>query len=289
MDGGAKIVLRVTLITLAANILLAGLKTLFGLLFGNLPVIADAVHSFTDVATSVLVIVGVFISSPKPDKMHNYGHEKVESLIVLFFSVVLIGTGAFLIYQGITGIIAPKISRLNYYLLGVTIASILAKEAMFWYTRHFAKKINSQMLRADAWHHRSDSFSSVAVLAGLVVGIFTKTNIAENIAVIVVAVLIIKVAFDILVPAINQLLDKCASEQVVQEIRKITLQVGGVIAIDEIKTRLFGNTIYTDIEIAVDKNLTVIQSHNIAQKVHDTLESTETLHIKHCNVHVNPA
>lgn len=288
LDPTAKIVLKVTLITLMANIVLTGLKTAFGFMFGNLAVISDAIHSLTDVATSLLVILGVFISSPKRDKRYNYGHEKTESLIVLFFSLILISTGGFLIWQGFDGIINPVSSTVSVYLFGVTIFSILSKEAMFWYTRHYGKKVNSQMLKADAWHHRSDSFSSVAVLIGLITGIFTKNNLAENIAIFIVALLIIKVAFDILRPAISQLLEKSASEKTVKRIREITNGIDGVKSIDTLRNRVFGNKIYLEIEIGVDKNLTVEQSHNIAQTVHDVLETTEELSIKHCMVHVNP-
>lgn len=288
LNANSKIILKVTLITLIANIVLTVLKIVFGLIFGNLAVISDAIHSMTDVATSLLVIIGVFISSPKRDKKFNYGREKTESLIVLFFSVVLIGTGCFLFWKGIEGIINPVSSTVSFYLLGVTIVSIISKEGMFWYTRHYGKKVNSQMLIADAWHHRSDSLSSIAVLIGLVVGIFTKNNLAESIAILFVALLIIKVAFDILRPAINQLLEKSANEKTSNKIIEITNSIDGVKSIDTLRTRIFGNKIYVDIEISVDKNLTVEQSHDIAQTVHDVLEATEELSIKHCMVHVNP-
>jgi len=263
-------------------------KLALGLIFGNLSVLSDAIHSSSDLFTSFLIIGAVFLSSPERDKKYNYGREKVEPLVVLFLALIISGIGIFLGYEGIMGIISPKPATFNWYLVGVTILSIVVKEWMFHYEMHYAKKINSGILKADAWHSRSDSLSSIAVLIGLVTSTFLKTNIIESIAVIIVALFIIKVAFNIAKPAVNQLVDKSAGEHVSNRIKEIALQTAGVVSVDKLHTRMFGNSIYVDIEIAVDGNLTTIQSHDIAQEVHDTLENSSDLRIKHCLVHVNP-
>jgi len=288
-SASARIILKVSIITIVVNLLLVIIKIILGALFNNLAVISDAIHSGSDLLTSFLIIAAVFMSSPKRDKKHNYGHEKVEPLVTLFLALIIASVGVLLCWKGIEGIITPKTAELNFYLVGVTILSITIKEAMFWYEMYYAKKINSAMLRADAWHSRSDSLSSVAVLIGLISATFMKTNILESVAVIIVALFIFKVTFDIIKPAIDQLIDKAACEKTCDKIKEIASQIEGVDAIDCLRTRMFGNRIYVDIEIAVNGSLTVNESHAIAQSVHDTLEATKELYIKHCMVHVNPS
>jgi len=283
-----KIVLRVTIIGIIANIVLVALKLTFGLIYDNLSVMSDAVHSASDLITSLFVVVAVFISSPKRDTKHNYGHEKIEPLMVLFFALVLAGIGGLFLWQGIQGLINPRAGEFNLYLILVTIASIMVKETLFWYGIHHAKKIKSELLRADAWHSRSDSLASVAVLIGLVCSTFMRTNIVESIAVLVVSLFIIKVAFDIFRPSVNQLIDKAATQSDQDKIVEIASRVDGVKKVDSISTRIFGNAILVDLEIHVDEKLSVKQGHDIAHEVHDKLEADPDLRIKHCNVHVNP-
>lgn len=285
----ARTIIKVSVITIIVNLLLTVLKMIFGLIYGNLSVLSDALHSASDLVTSFLIIIIVFISSPKTDKKHNYGHEKIESLATLFIGVLLASLGVFLIWQGLLGIISPVNSEVNFYLIGVTVLSLVFKEGLFWYGMHYAKKLNSEILKADAWHSRSDSLSSVAVLIGLVATYFIGNNFVESIAVLIVALFIIKVAFDIFMTAANQLIDKAANDEIYNKIKEISLQVKGVKTVDSLKTRVFGSSIYVDIEIAVDGSLTVNESHEIAELVHDKLESLADLRIKHCNVHVNPA
>ena len=284
----ARIILRVSIITIVANLILTTVKTLLGLMFGNLSVISDAVHSASDLFTSFLIIIAVFMSSPKRNRKYNYGREKVEPLVTLFLALILVAVAVILAWQGIEGIISPIESDLNFYLIGVTALSIIVKEAMFWYGIYYAKKLNSAMLKADAWHSRSDSLSSIAVLVGLISATFMRTNLLESIAVLVVSLMILKVAFEIFKPAVYQLIDKSAGDDTYNKIKEITSSIEGVISIDSIRTRMFGNKIYVDIEIGVEGSLTVDASHAIAQQVHDTLEATKELLIKHCMVHVNP-
>ena len=284
----AKIILRVSIVGIIANLVLVAAKFSLGLIFDNLSVLSDAAHSASDLITSAFVIVAVFISSPKKDKRHNYGHEKVEALMILFFALILAGVGGFLVWQGIAGIISPDTGEFNVYLISVTVISIAIKEGLFWYGMHYAKKIKSDILKADAWHSRSDSLASVAVLIGLVCSIFMRSNIMEKIAVLVVSLFIFKVAFDIFKSAVNQLIDGAACKKDQAKILNIASNVEGVIKVDQLNTRVFGNAILVDVEIHVDGNLTVTQGHDIAQTVEDQLENDPDLRIKHCNVHINP-
>ena len=284
----SRVIVKVSIVTIVVNLALVVAKAVLGLVFGNLSVISDAVHSGSDLFTSFLIIAAVFMSSPRRDKTHNYGHEKVEPLVTLFIALIIAAVGVMLGVEGIRGLAAPEPSELNAYLVGVTVLSIAVKEWMFWYEIRAARRINCEMLRADAWHSRSDSLSSVAVLVGLVSAAFVATNILESVAVIVVALFIFKVAFDIMRRAINQLIDKAADDQTCARIRELAAAVPGVRDVDTLRTRVFGNMIFVDLEIAVKGSLTVEQSHAIAQSVHDTLEAAAGLHIKHCMVHVNP-
>jgi len=288
-DKAKKIMLRVAIVVAVANIVLTVLKLVLGIIFDNLSVISDAIHSAADLVTSLFIIVVVFMASPKRDKKHNYGHEKVEPLMVLLFSLVLFGVVALLIYKGIAGIMSPEESEVNIFLISVTIFSIVIKEVLFWYNIYYAKKINSDMLRASAWHSRADSLSSVAVLAGLIASVFLVTNLVESIAVLVVALLIAKIAFDIFRSAVKQLTDSAASDATVVEIKKTVLETTGVKSIENLKTRVFGKKIFVEIVIEVDKDLIVSQAHEISKTVHDTLEEKENLNIKHCTVSIVPS
>ena len=284
----SKIILRITATTITVNIFLMIAKMVLGIIFDSLSVVSDAIHTASDLFTSVLVVGAVFLSSPKRDEKHNYGREKVEALAILFFALVLVGVGGGLIWQGVEGIVSPKETSVNYYLIAVIALSLVAKETMFWFVRHYSRKIKSDILKAEAWHHRSDSLSSIAVLIGLVADAFVRTTIVESVAIIFVGVMIFKVAFDIVKPALGQLTDRAANEQVYSKIREIALAVQGVERIDCLRTRVFGSKIYVDVTIAVDGNLTTIQSHSIAQEVHDVLEGQSDLRIKHCVVQINP-
>ena len=281
-----KIILRIMIIGIIANVLLVIAKVVSGIIFDNIAVISDAVHSATDLITSIAIVAVVFVSSPKRDKKHNYGHEKIESLALLFFSLLIAVVGALLVWQGITGILAPTYSEFNWFLLGVTLSSIVAKEALFWYGIYYAKKLKSEILRADAWHSRSDSLSSLAVLIGLIFSIFISTDIAESIAVVLVSLLIFKVAFDILKPAIKQLTDTAASDDVCKNINDATLDVEGVLSVKGLLTRMFGNKIYVDITIEISGDLTASDAHKIMQNVHSCLEAKEEFNIKHCTVSI---
>ena len=158
---------------------------------------------------------------------------------------------------------------------------------MYWFTRAGAKKINSGALMADAWHHRSDALSSVGAFIGIF-GARLGFPILDPIASIVICLFIGKAAYDIFKDAIDKLVDKSCEPELVEEMREVILEQEGVLAIDDIRTRLFGAKTYVDIEIAADGNKTLIEAHNIAQKVHDVIEREFTM-VKHCMVHVNPS
>jgi len=284
---------KVSIVSMSLNALLVIGGFIIGGIFVNMSVISDAAHTFADIGVGALVLLAVIISKPTADKNHNYGHEKREPLILLFFALALMGLAGYLAYSGIVGIISPNVRQGGFnaewwLLAGIVIASLIVKEAMFWYQIYYAKKHKSQLLKANAWHSRSDSISSAGVLAGLITSVFIGNDLVESIAVLLVAVLIIWIAGKILYKAVGGLTDKAVDEKTYNELMEIIKKVEGVKSVDKLQTRQFGGAIFVDTEIAVDADLSVCQGHDIAETVHDTLEALSEPSVKHVLVHVNP-
>lgn len=281
---------RVSLISIIGNLILSVIKFLAGLFADSQAMISDAVHSASDVFSSIIVIIGVKIASKESDKEHPYGHERLECVAAYVLATILGITGIAIGYYAVLKIIGGNYNELEVpgvLALLAAILSIVVKEAMFWYTRYYARKINSGALMADAWHHRSDALSSVGALIGIG-GAMLGYPIMEPIASLVICVFICKAAYDIFKDAMDKMVDKACDEQFENELREFVLTQEGVLGIDVLNTRMFGNKIYVDLEISADGNRPLKETHEIAERVHDSLESEYPL-IKHIMVHVNPA
>ena len=281
---------KVSVITIAVNLVLSLFKLFAGIFARSSALISDAVHSASDVFSTFAVIAGVNIASRNSDKGHQYGHERIEDIFSIMLAVILFATGIGIGVSGIRAIIGGDYSHMavpGTLALVAAAVSIIVKEAMYHYTMHTAKKINSPALKADAWHHRSDAFSSIGSLAG-VIGAKMGIPVCDPIASVIICVFIIKAAWDIFYSAINEVIDRAADDETCAALRKEILSVDGVLGIDDLKTRLFGSKIYVDVEIAADGSQTLFEAHDIAQNVHDKLER-EFPKIKHCMVHINPS
>ena len=280
---------RVSAVSIAVNLILSVFKLFAGILASSGAMISDAVHSASDVFSTVIVIVGVAMSRKKSDADHQYGHERMECIASLLLAAVLALTGAGI---GINGI--KKITGGNYEALAVpgalalvaAVASIAVKEWMYWYTRAAAKKINSGALMADAWHHRSDALSSVGAFVGIF-GARMGYPVADAAASVVICLFIEKAAFDICRDAVDKMVDKSCPDELVGQMKDVVRKQQGVIEIDDIKTRLFGDKIYVDVEFSADGGKSLEESHDIAERVHAAIEK-EFPAVKHCMVHVNP-
>ena len=275
--------------TIILNIILSLFKLFAGIFGKSSAMISDAVHSASDVFSTVIVIIGIKISSKASDKDHQYGHERMECVAAIILSLILCITGAGIGYGGIKKIILGSYDHLSIpgiIALIAAIVSIIVKEVMYWYTRSGAKKINSAALMADAWHHRSDALSSIGSFLGIL-GARMGFPILDPLASVVICVFIIKVSIDIFLDSIDKMTDKACDDKFVKKIKDVIRNQKGVITIDQVKTRLFGNKVYIDIEIGADGNATLREAHDIAQKVHDTVEKSFPT-VKHCMVHVNP-
>lgn len=277
---------RTILITVIMNIFLSLIKLLAGFIGHSTSMISDGVHSLSDVISSIGVFIGLRISQKPADIDHPYGHEKFEAVLSKILAFILFLTGLSIGYSAIETILSSSYIIPKMMTIWAALLSIGVKEWMYHYTIRQAKKIESTALAADAWHHRSDSLSSIGALIGII-GARLGFPILDPLAALVITLIILKVAIEIFVEATNQVIDKAASPELVNEIIQQIQSVNGVLAIDSLKTRVHSNRIYVDLEISVEATLSLIEAHTIAEAVHYQLE--QNIHkIKHCTVHVNP-
>lgn len=284
-----KIALKVSKVSIVSNAVLTFVKLIIGILAHSTALISDAVHSASDVFSTIVVIIGVKLSAKESDADHQYGHERLESVAAIVLAIVLCVTGLFIGHNAIELLTSDKVHDIvspGGIALIAALVSIISKEAMFWYTRHYAVKIDSSVLMADAWHHRSDAFSSIGSLIGIA-GARMGFKICEPIASIVICMFILKAAYDIFCEAIRKLVDHACNQEIINEIVECALSVDGVIDTGEILTREFGNRIYVDLLIYADGDLTLRESDAIAERVHSSIEN-KIGKIKHIMVIVKP-
>lgn len=251
--------------------------------------VSDAVHSLSDVLSTLVVIVGIKLAARKSDADHSYGHERFEPVAAIVLSCMLMAVGILIGVSGISKIINYDSAAYSVPSAAAAVAaavSIIVKEIMFRYTKSAAKKINSDALMADAWHHRSDALSSIGSFIGII-GAMAGFPLLDPIAAVVICFFIIRAAYEIFREAADKLVDKACDEETENEMKKIIRETEGVISLDDIKTRLFGAKIYVDVEISAKKDLYLSEAHNIAQNVHDNIKQRFPL-VKDCMVHVNP-
>lgn len=285
-----KAIMRVSTISIAVNLALSVFKLIAGIIAGSGAMVSDAVHSASDVFSTVVVIIGIKLAAKESDKEHPYGHERLECVAAIILAVILLGTGLVIGYTGLLKIISSntvQIQAPGKLALIAAVVSIAVKEWMYHFTRRIAKKVNSGAMMADAWHHRSDALSSVGSFAG-VLGARLGFPVFDPAAGIIICCFIVKVSVDIFKDAASKMIDTSCSDETVDRLRDIVAQQDGVIRIDDIRTREFGNRMYVDVEIAADGNATLFEAHTIAEHVHNKIEETFPL-VKHIMVHVNPA
>lgn len=285
-----KIAMRVSRNSIFVNVFLAGAKLTAGVIGHSSAMVSDAVHSASDVFSTVVVMIGVKIANRESDENHPYGHERLESVASLLLAVLLAATGIGIGYQGIRTIISG--TEGNHIViptvlpLAAAVLSVLVKEGMYWYTIHAAVAVNSGALKADAWHHRSDALSSIGSFIGIL-GAKIGYPILDPIASVVICAFILKAAFDISRDAVGKMTDEACDDKMVVAVKGVVMRQQGVINLDDIKTRMFGNKAYVDIEISVDGDMNLREAHRIAERVHEQVEKNFPS-VKHCMVHVNP-
>lgn len=285
-----KVANKVSLITIAGNVMLSVVKLLAGIIAHSSAMISDAIHSASDVFSTFVVIIGIKLSSKKADREHPYGHERLECVAAIILAMVLFITGLGIGVDAFKNIVQGKYNDLQapgMLALVAAIVSIVSKEGMYWYTRFYAKKIDSSALMADAWHHRSDAFSSIGALIGIC-GARLGFPVMDSVASLVIFVFIVKAAYDIFKDALDKMVDHSCDEETEKQISECVMRNEQVLGIDLLQTRMFGNKIYVDIEIGLPSYYTLEQSHGIAEAVHQEIEHNFPK-VKHIMVHVNPA
>ena len=283
-----KIIRKLSRVGIFGNVLLAAFKLFAGIFGKSGAMVSDAVHSLSDVFATLVAYIGVLLSRQKEDTEHPYGHERLECVASLILGLILAGTGIGIGWAGIRKLFFERDSVEIPTMLPLiaAVVSIVVKESMFWYTMYYAKKMDSSAFKADAWHHRSDAISSVGSFIGIGLA---KLGLPfmDPVAGLIICALILKVAYDITRDALSKMLDTSCGEAFEQKISSFILQQPGVERIDLLHTRQFGNKTYVDLEIAVRRDISLVDAHAIAENVHGNIERNFP-NVKHVMIHVNP-
>lgn len=286
----AAVIRNLSLVSVVGNAILSGFKLFAGLVGNSGAMISDAIHSFSDVLTTLIAWIGVKVSKRAADNAHPYGHERLECVASLFLGLVLLATGIGVGKVGVENILSENYETLaipSTIALVAAIISIVGKEAMYWYTRYYAKLINSAAFMADAWHHRSDAFSSIGSLIGIG-GAMLGFPVLDSVASVVICLFIVKVAYDISKDALVKMLDTSCGEDYEKKLTEYIANQKDVMGVDMIRSRMFGNKVYIDLEISVDGTKSLREAHEVAERVHQDVER-QFPDIKHIMIHVNPA
>jgi cation diffusion facilitator family transporter len=284
---------NVTLIGSFINAILTIGKIIAGIVGNSSAMIADGIHSLSDFITDVIVIAFIKVSGKERDKNHQYGHGKFETFATMLISFALFMVGLGILISGSGKIIdslkGELIEKPGYIALYAALISIIFKEGLFWYTKIEGKRVNSQAMIANAWHHRSDALSSIGTALGISGAILLgeRWRILDPIAGVVVSLFILKVAWDIAKPSIDELLDSSLPETIEKEIEEIISGTKGVENFHNLRTRKIGEIISVEVHIKVDKDMTVELSHQIATEIEITIRKRfgERTHII---VHIEP-
>lgn len=289
-----KEIYKVTIVGALANVTLLIFKFVAGIISNSAAMIADAVHSLSDFITDVVVIVFVKISSKPQDKSHDYGHGKFETLATLIIGIALLFIGLMILYNGASATyrciwLGEELHRPGMIAFWAAIFSIILKEAVYQYTVFKGKKLNSQAVIANAWHHRSDAFSSIGTAVGIGGAIFLgdKWVVLDPIAAIVVSVFIINVSLKIIIKSINELLEKSLPDEIENEIIKVAESFDMVKDVHDLRTRRIGNNIAIEMHLLMDGNLSLQCTHNTTELIESELRKKYGEHT-HIAIHVEP-
>lgn len=285
-----EVIRKLSLVSVIGNMILSGFKMFAGITGNSGAMISDAIHSFSDVLTTLIAWIGVKVSKRDADSSHPYGHERMECVASLILGLVLMATGAGVGKVGVENILSGNYEMLAVpgpIALAAAVVSIAGKEAMYWYTRYYAKLIHSAAFLADAWHHRSDAFSSIGSLIGIG-GAMLGFPVMDSVASVVICIFIVKVAYDISKDALVKMLDTSCGEDYEKNLMEDILGQEDVLSVDMLRSRMFGNKVYIDLEISVDGDKSLWEAHEVAERVHRNVEQ-RFLDVKHIMIHVNPA
>jgi cation diffusion facilitator family transporter len=278
---------RIVVAGVIVNLCLTIIKVAGGLIGHSQALVADGVHSLSDLATDMVVFFGLRYSSKPRDQEHPYGHGKIETLATTLVGGLLILTGFLLGFGAVRSGIAQTVGTPHWLALVAAIVSIVFKEALYHYTMRYARRINSSALVANAWHHRSDALSSLAALGGII-GARLGYPVLDAVGALIVALMITKIGLDVVIKASRELIEETLKDDETARLAEHALGVAGVLEVPEIHSRYVGPAIVVDMAITVDGELTVTDGHEIAHRVEAELMQAVP-EIVVVSVHVEPA
>jgi cation diffusion facilitator family transporter len=277
---------KVTLVSAFFNAILAVCKMIAGSLSGSHGLFADGIHSLSDLLTDFLVLIASKYGSQDADAEHPYGHRRIETAATFFLSLLLVVTGCAIIYDAILQFFQDHLILDGSVALIMIVASLVVNEGLFHYTLYYGKKLDSKLLIANAWHHRSDSLSSFVVLLGIVGNLFGYFYF-DPLAAVVVGILICKMGWSIGWNSIQELVDKGIEPQLLNNIEQAIHQTAGVVTIHQLRTRSMGGMILVDVHVIVDNAITVSEGHYIGQNVALNIRNA-IKQVDDVTVHIDP-
>lgn len=283
-----KILRRVTWVGLFVNLVLSAIKFAAGIFGRSQALVADAIHSLSDLTTDIAVLAGSHYWSRPPDENHPYGHRRLETLVTVFIGVVLIAAGIGIGWKAISTLYQKHIAPPGWIAVLAAFASIACKESLYRWTAITGRRIKSPALAANAWHHRTDALSSLPVLVAVAgARIFPTWSFLDHVGAVVVSIFILHASIKIIWPSLSELIDVGAPIETQRKIRDIALRNKNVLQVHDIRTRFISSSVLVDLHIVVEGSISVREGHNIADDVRDRI-TQEIPEILDVIVHVDP-
>ncbi len=281
--------IKTTIIGMIVSFFLALIKGTAGILGNSNALIADAIESFSDVFTSIIVLAGLKISVKPADKDHPYGHGKAEPIAAIFVSLALLGAAIIIIIQSIPEIITPKNAPEPFTLL-VLILVVIIKESLFRFVIKVGDSVESTVVKTDAWHHRSDAITSSLAFIGISIALIGGKGyeMADDWAALCASVIIIFNANKLGLVGLREIMDTAPPKEVLENVKEIALSVEGVLSLDKCFARKMGLSFFVDLHVIVDGKISVYEGHEIAHKVKDNI-ITKFPRVSDVLVHIEPS
>lgn len=282
---------EVTYLGIVVNVLLAVVKLAVGMSAGSMALFADGVHSFSDLATDVAVLLGVRFGAKEPDKKHPYGHGRIETFSSVFVALTLVVVGGAMIYKASRCIAGIDAGMEKEFVLGpgvifVAVISVLSKEVLYWLTKMVAVKSHSTALYANAWHHRSDALSSVAVLVGFI-SIKFGYAYGDQLAAVAVGLMIVLVGAKIMGKCFEEFSEGAVDGGTTEQITRIIESNENILKWHKLRTRNVGREVFIDLHILVDPKLNIVEAHDITEQLEDAMHN-QIVRPVNITVHVEP-
>ncbi len=281
---------KITLLSIFINLLL-GFAKIFGGIYGcSHALVADGIHTFSDLFSDFAIYAGAKYWTKPPDKKHPYGHRRIENLVTAFLGLMLFGAAVTIVYRALDGLRGGRESYAPAFItIIITLCSIVFKELLYWKTRFVGKKINSSAVTANAWHHRTDSLSSIPVLVSLVIAIYIPGwEFVDLIGAVIVSVILFKVSANFIYDAFSVMTDKAAPDIIVETLEKIAKKNPEIKDIHKIRTRYTGNDVCVDLHLEFDPDMKISQAHSIAGALKQEMLD-EIPEIVDIIIHIEPA